>query len=243
MRLTCPECGAEISAENTNMKEMTAICDECNAFFRFDTANRKRRKVPQPARLAVEETPERLSMNYRRVLTEEERGIAIGNGVFALVLPFILLTAINGGAPLLILLLFALWVLVSWYVQIAMMFNKTTITADDDRLIVDNGILPWFAGVVDATFNMGDVAEIICEETEKSRQNAPVNRFYHVRAILADGNQVTLLRGMPQEYAFYIAQELNAEMKSGQVHLSTQDQDFFDDALNPPDEAIKAKSQ
>jgi uncharacterized Zn finger protein len=37
MGLKCPVCGAAIPAENINIQEMVALCDQCGHVFSFKT--------------------------------------------------------------------------------------------------------------------------------------------------------------------------------------------------------------
>ncbi len=102
-------------------------------------------------------------------------------------------------------------------------------TRDDNQVIVDNGTLPSFTGATNVTLNRHDISETICEETEESRKSASINRFYHVRARLLDGHKITILKAIPEKYAFYISQELNTITEVEQESTITHLQDIFED--------------
>jgi lysine biosynthesis protein LysW len=219
MKVTCPECGAEIAAENINVQQLVAVCGTCNTVFRFDVTDpkRKRRKVKQPARVEMIEAPDRLMLRYQRVFNEEERGLDIGGYFMVLIMTGVMIAAIVYHAPVFISVFLAFLAVFSWYAEAAMLFNRTTISLGDDRLAVDYGPLPWMTGAGKNALDLHDVTEVTYEQTDQSRETASANRYYHVRARLRDGDTVTLLKGMPQEYAFYIAQELNAMIEDGAI--------------------------
>jgi hypothetical protein len=229
MKLTCPNCGAPIAAGNINVQTMVAVCGDCDSVFAFDAADtgRKRRKVRQPGRLRLDESPDTLTMRYRRVFNQEEQGLAWGNGLFVLLLPVVLILTLYYKTPFHVPLLIALWGLFSWYVEAALLFNRTTVTVDQDRLEVDSGPLPWVTSASKIAIDREDLRDVVCEETEDSRRVAAVKRYYHVRARLHDGQALTLLKGMPQDYAFFIAQELNASARADSDPATLQD--FFED--------------
>lgn len=242
MKLACPACGTPIAAQNINVQTMVAVCEQCDSVFSFDATDtdRKRRKVRQPARLHLDDTADRLTMRYRRVFNQDEQGFAIGNGFFTVLLPIILILTLAYNASIFVSLFFALWMLVSWYGQVALLLNRTSLTMDVDRLSVTCGPLPWPTSARNTAINRHDLGDVVCEETEDSRRVAAVNRYYHVRARLLDGQKHTLLQGIPQDYAFYIAQELNAlTMDAPDLH------DFFADdaALEDHDLEIPTDAQ
>lgn len=234
MRLNCPECGAEIQAEKINVQEMVAVCGACNYVFRFDVdeAHRKRRKLKKPKRLHITETPDQLTMHYQMVSNEDEWPLTIGNAPFALLLPLAIMFTIMARMPYVVPLFFTLWAIASWYVQAAIWFNKTTIGINDERLSVESGPIPWVT-TSRGNIERQDIEEIICVETKKSQENAAVNRYFHVQVKLIDGHNINILKAMPQDYALYIAQELNAELKSNQQTSDVSRlEDFFEEDNN-----------
>ena len=234
MRLSCPECNAEIIADKINVQEMVAVCSQCNLIFHFDGADarRKHRKVRKPPDMTMVESPDRLVMGYQRVYNEGERGIATVNGLFAILLTMIVILALLDQSPVYIPI--GAWGAISWYVQATLWFNRTTVVTDDNQIVVNNGPLPSFTGAKNVTLNRHDISEIICEETEESRKSASINRFYHIRARLLDGHKITILKAMPEEYALYIAQELNTLSAGQQESTISHLQDIFnnEEAIN-----------
>ena len=244
MRLMCPECNADIAAHNINVQKMVAVCGDCDAVFRFtvDAAKRKRRKVKQPPHIQMAESPERMVLRFQRVYNQDERGLLWGDSVFALLLPVLLLVALRASAPILVVFMIAAWMAAAWYVQAALRFNQTTITRDADRLAVGYGPLPWFTGAPNLSLESQSVTEIICEQTTESRESASSTRFYHVRARRVDGDTVTILQAMPEDYAFFIAQELNTvvgdDLQATITHLQNV---FEDEALDYDEDEYEAQ--
>jgi predicted Zn finger-like uncharacterized protein len=64
VRLTCPECGAQIVSNDINLDRMVAKCAECNTVWSFDesfnSANNvqtlNRLAVPRPSNIVIEQT-------------------------------------------------------------------------------------------------------------------------------------------------------------------------------------------
>jgi hypothetical protein len=89
-------------------------------------------------------------------------------------------------------------------------FNTTHVRTDGQDVEIKNGPLPFFSS--NRRFSLGDARRIIAEETEESQKSGNFDRYYHVNVELEDGSRRTLLKGMPEEYAFYMAQVLNTTL-------------------------------
>ncbi|MBN1562288.1 MAG: hypothetical protein JXA10_00495 [Anaerolineae bacterium] len=230
MKLTCPACNAAITADQINIHDQVAVCGACHTVFRFAVPERKRkqRKVKQPPRLTVSDPPGELVMQYRRIFNEEERGMAWGNGFFALIVLPLLLVLTLIYAPVWMFGLISVWLVISWYVQAALFFNQTTISLDDEQLAIMQKPLPTFSGARNFTLNSAEIVEAFCDETEESRRAASVNRFYHVRLRQTNGDVITILKALPGEVALFIAQEINAGPDNAAAFIDEDDSDALE---------------
>jgi hypothetical protein len=212
MALNCPNCGAEIPTANINIQKTLALCDRCGHVFDFGDSiparKAKQRKVRQPERLAVREEEHRLELAYQRVFDFNEK---FGLGVLSLltiVLAFFsVMAARDPTAPPAVPVLFAALALTFAYIAAMSLFNTTRIVVDEEAVMVDRGPLR-FPINDNKTVDLDEVTDVFCEETETSKSRATLDRYYRVCVRFADGNRVALLKSLPEDYAFYIAQSL-----------------------------------
>jgi hypothetical protein len=219
MALNCPNCGAEIPAENINIQKMAALCSTCNHVFAFSADSGtgpkyKRRKLKKPRRLTLEGEGDRLEMSYTRVFDQNAYGALAGLGFAALLFTFAFFAvAFSPDAPSPVLILPGAIMAVVWYLLLVLLTTVTGITADRQSVAIKTGPLP-FPNAEDKSLDVDEISRVYCEETAGSQKNQSGNRYYRVSAELIDGTQVTLLKSLPQEYAFYIAQTLEAHLNA-----------------------------
>ena len=224
MALQCPRCGAAIPAQNINIQETLAVCSHCDHVFHFHntipTRKSEQRKVQQPGRLRVHEEENSLELSYRAPL---DKGLLAGLTfqaifllIFAVVAPILGHSLNWHGFPGLpaALGLSVVWLGMSvaiWYSIVYLLTKTTRIRIDAETLAVNTGPLPSpLKG--NQSLSRAEVTEIFCEETEWSKKRAALDRYYQVYAHLADGNRVALIESLPQDFAFYITQELSAAL-------------------------------
>jgi hypothetical protein len=216
MMVNCPYCGAAIPTENINMQRLAALCQDCGHVFEFGhdipARKAKKREIEQPPRLRTRQDENRLEMAYRWVFGPSDK-VGFGISVFlSFVLTAVFLAAMSDStAPLLVLLLFGPLMAAFWYMVVVFLSTVTRIAVDDDQLAVKSGPLPFpFYG--DKTLNRDEVARIYCEETSESKQAGGVDRYHHVWVELDGGKRLAIQKSLPEDYALYIAQQLEQFM-------------------------------
>jgi hypothetical protein len=229
MELKCPNCGETIPAANINIQKTLAVCPECSHVFNFgdDVPARKRksRKVHQPDRLQVRDDGSTLHMHYSRVYRPDDKGGIGTSALITLVMIFTLVSAAGGGAPVGLLLMLTLIALGGLYTTAALLLHGARIMADDAALLVRHGPLP-LPNFENNALQREDVVRVFADETIASKEKGTLEqRYYHVCAELANGNRVILLKGLPHDYAVYIAQELDAYWRDNDDAAALTDDD------------------
>ena len=212
MHLNCPNCGEQISADNVNIQKMVAVCSVCDTVFQFDTpqAKIKRRKVKQPSNLMLNES-ESLHMAFRTNfrLDKDESFISSAIMSFALTFVTILVTTefVVGGVPLILPLGFIIVTLCLYYWLASIVFNKTDIVMDDERITVSRQPLPTPL-IQPVEITLADVVAIRCVETATSKKEAYDTPRYRVWAETADNRQRVIVNDVTEEYAYFLAQRM-----------------------------------
>lgn len=238
MALNCPNCGAAIPAENINIQKMAALCSECSHVFAFSASasgeqKHKRRKLKKPKRLTLAGEEDRLDMSYKRVFDQNGYGALAGMGFAALVFTMgFLAILLSPDAPKGVLVVPTIFMIPFWYIIAVMLTTVTRITADRDAVAIQTGPLP-FPSTDAKSLDSDDITRVFCEETAESQNNQSSTRYYRVTAELIDGSHFTLLGSLPQEYAFYIAQTLEAHLQApdDSVVALSDDADQGDEAI------------
>ncbi len=222
MQLKCRNCGAIISAENINIQQMAAVCSECNHVFSFadDLTARKAKslKVKRPKRIHVQESTRQLELSYNRVLNQDDaKGVIPLFIVLCLTSFFFILATVTRALPL--IFVFAVLVSVFAYILAETFLNRTRVAVGDETITTWREPLPFPMPGTEFPFqtkmlNRHEAVRVFAEETVESREKGEINRYYHVCIELHDGNRAILLKSLPHDYAFYIAQRLDAYLQA-----------------------------
>ncbi len=218
--VTCPSCGARIAAEDMNLSAMAARCRACHAFVDL----RAVLPAAQSAAPAAEPLPVPLPPQFQ--VHERGRDLTIIHrwftwaypvlGVFCVFwmgfLAFWYAIALQPGTPLMMKLLPLVHVAVGvglCYVTVAGFLNRTVISIDRDHVTVRHGPLPW-PGNVDVP---GTALEQLFCTGKTVRQQRRMQTIYHVDAVLKDGRQLGLVRGLgAREQALFIEQAIERHL-------------------------------
>lgn len=216
MQVNCPNCGEKIAAENINIHKMVAVCSACDTVFPFDSPESKikRRKVKQPQQLTLRDA-ENLHMSFRTNFRLGENEAFIGSAVGSGFLTFFTLLMTNeyltDGLTPLLPLGFGLAALVMYYAVALIVFNKTYIKMDENKISVSRKPLPNILAQ-DHEVNLSGVVKIVCEETKKSKKEAYDVPRYRVLAETVDGSQKMIVNDVIEDYAYFIAQRLEERL-------------------------------
>lgn len=243
MQLICPNCGEPIPASNINIQKLAAVCPACNTVFSFDPAPAepkiKHQKVKQPPQLELRDEDDTLHMAFRTNfrLDRDEGFISSAAGsLFFTFMTFIMAGSYFAeGAPILLPISVALVTLCFYYALALIVYNRTHIGMNDERIQVTRQPIPNFMGRVHEVSLAGVVA-IRCEETAISKQKAYDTPRYRVWAELADGRQKLIVNDVTEDYAYFITQRLDERLhEEADVDVSR-----LEDAEHIHDEELEA---
>lgn len=213
MQVNCPTCGEKITAERINIQKMTAVCAACDTVFSFDLpeAKAKRRKVKQPVRLTLRDA-DTLQLEFRTNfrLDRSEAFLSTLIGAVSMAGMGILFLG-TGGVPRILPFAFLLVAAALFYGLGLIAWNRTFIEMDEDEIRVTRRPLP-------NPFNPGfevslaGVEAIRYEETAASRKEAYDTPRYRVWAETAHGSHRTIVNDVTEDYAVFIAQQLEARL-------------------------------
>ena len=213
MTLQCPNCNKEIAVENINIQEMVAMCKDCNHVFNFKgsvpSRKAKRRQLPLPNRVQVEETDGQLSIAYQRVYSGGALFGLIMSTIVSILLPLAFITILTekNNVEVVPMMMIGASVLWSWYALAMFLTTKTQITVNEDALVVKTGPLPFFIKD-DKVIQMDTITRLYREEVTDP---FPSN---NVRAELDDGDKLKVVTSLPSEHAMYIARTIDDYLQS-----------------------------
>lgn len=240
MALNCPNCGAEISAENINIQDTLALCSQCNHVFNFKGIVAPRKGKPRlgspPERLHIQEDDDHLDLRYRLVFGPGPKFGAVMATIGAVAMSLLLPNAIAQNEPTGLIMLLGFMILVFWYLLAVFLTTTTRIHLDDDALHVRSGPLP-FPIKDDKTVNASDIAQIVYKETvETMPMGMPA---HNVHAELTDGSQISVVTSLPREYAHYIARTLDERIQTtGTAEVLTPGDEFLDETNADQDDSV-----
>jgi hypothetical protein len=231
MDITCNRCGAAIGAGDVNLDNRLAKCRACNSIFDFSPQlqreepeaplARRRLPVPLPEGLAIVEDAggDREPESYRQDAAEAGK-LVISRRWFSSQLffmaffclawdSFLVFWYAHAGRAGLIAILFpvahvAVGVGLT-YRTIAGFVNRTWIVADHGTLTIRHTPLPWLGN---RTLPAEDIEQLVCKEVV-TRGSDDSSTTYTLAAVMKDGRQVDLLKGLPQaDQALFLEQRL-----------------------------------
>jgi hypothetical protein len=216
MQLTCPHCGAEITAENINIQRMAAVCSNCHTVFGFDPseARVKRRKVKQPQPITSDENGDHLELAFRTNFRLEKNQSFLISAMFSVLFTFVTLLVlfsdkfVANPVSTLVHLGFGLATLCFYYWLALVAYNKTHIEVSDEAIKVSRKPLPNFLNPAN-TINLAGVDRIRYEETPTSKKEGYDTPRYNVWADVVDGNRRLVVGDVIEDYAVFISQRLN----------------------------------
>jgi len=238
MQVICPNCGEKATAENINIQKMTAVCAACDTVFPFDLpkVKAKRRKVKPPVKFTLRDN-ESLQMefwtNFRLDRSEAFLSSLFG-GIGAMVLTLML---IGGKDTPFILPLVSLLIALALFSRLALtVVNKTHIEMDEESIKVTHKPIP---NPFDQGYEvaLAGVTVIQYEETAISKKEAFDTPRYRVWAEMADGSHRTIVNDVIEDYAIFIAQQLDERlhMDTGLDTFQVEDSRRLDDEADMRD--------
>ena len=213
MKLRCPDCGAQIPADNINLDRMVAKCQECNAVFAFgdqfggDSRSLARLPAPRPASVEVEHDGADLTFTRRwfspvmiflamfAVFWNGFMAVWFGIAIISRIWPMALFGTLHAAIGLFLA-----------YYALAGFLNSTVIRVGMGEIDVTHGPLPWFGK---RHLETASIAQLYVKEVLRHRRRGSASLTYEVHVATRDGGHVKLLSGLDSsEQALYLEQEI-----------------------------------
>lgn len=227
MRLVCIDCAESIPAENINVQDLVAVCPACDTVFRFnlDEDKPKNRKIKAPERVTVYDDA-LLYLTYNRVFDQETRGALLGIGFATFMFTVILITTTGGflanDIPMFVpLFVGTLWSL-GLYTLAMLYFTTTKIFSDGESILAQHQYLPHPLQEKDSNIAIQSIERVFIEESYSSKRRGDAERSYHIYAETYDGGRVLILKGVPENYARYIQQEISRQVEKNDNLLESR---------------------
>lgn len=225
MQLHCPRCDHPIEAEQINIQKLVALCAQCSGVFDINRprAKAKRRKAHRPPQLRQHSAdPLHLGFrtNFRLDKSERFQSSAILSGVFSLVALLMTGLFLEGEVPIFLPLMFVMMAIAAIYSLATITYNQTHIRMEDEAIHVSRAPLPSLTGA--RRIGLDGVESFTVEETTASRREGYDTPRYHVWANDADGGRRLVSGDLIEEYASYIAGQLNQRLIPDEAVSSTR---------------------
>lgn len=217
MRLSCIECGKTIPAGNINVQEMIAVCSDCDTVFRFELSDDKpkRRKMKAPERMIVHEDAP-LHLSFSRVFGQEARSGLFGISFATFIFTVIVITTVGGflagDIPIFVPLLIGLLWSAGLYTVASLFFNTVTILNDGNQIRASHHPLPHPLQERDVAIDITAIQRIYLEQSYTSKRTGAAEKSFHIYIETFDGTRLVLLKGVPENYAMYIVQQINTQL-------------------------------
>lgn len=222
MKLTCPKCANEISAQNMNLDRMVAKCSHCDSVFSFAdyfgaSAAKTKIDAPRPDKLSVENWGGGLILRWPwfnwtfillTVFALFWNGIvfsmvgaslfSMGDGNFMPLFPFICFPHFWVGLALI-------------YYVLAGYINKTTVRVDHSQLTVRHGPIPWWGN---KTIDTAEIVQLYTKQNlGRSHRNSGWASNFELHAVMKQGKHQKILSGLESsEYALFAEQVIEAHL-------------------------------
>jgi hypothetical protein len=214
VKLNCPECGAEIPADNINLDRMVAKCRECNTVFGFGdqfgatggTPSQVRLAVPRPASLHIEQDGAELRLTRRwfsptyiflgifAIFWNGFMAVWFGIAIISRMWPMALFGSIHAAIGLFIA-----------YVAVAGLVNSTLVRIGMGEIEVSHSPLPWRGN---RRIETAGIAQLYSKEVSY-RSRRRTTQSYEIHAATGDGRDIKLLSALEtSEQALYLEQEI-----------------------------------
>ena len=228
----CPRCGSTVASEDVTLNEMLARCRPCSALFTLTRVQdgkeggpaewRGPAAGPLPERFRLSQANGKLSITWRWFNPAFIILLLFGLPCCALVVAF-LLPSDEGPAPWFVypfMLPFAVLGVGSVYLAIAILINRTRVSAGHDRLTIRHGPLPWVGNL---TVTPAEIEGMYCNERLlRSRRPAgrpwiatPVRYQYSICLVTRGSRNWSLVWSLDQkEPALYLLRLLEEYLGS-----------------------------
>lgn len=218
MKIICPACNREVSAQDIELTQRIAKCAGCNNIFSFSDksfdrvpAVRERPQIELPSRFRIQNGPEGI-MIVRRWLGPEAFFLlffaVFWNGIVGVFVVSIM--AAGSWLGLMPLSLHLLAGLAVGYAAMTMFLNSTVITIGYDAIRVEHGPLPVPGRRM---VPRAEIRQLYSDERISHSKNGQTVR-YGVKVLLKNEREIDLIDGLAhREEALFVEQQIERHLK------------------------------
>ena len=213
MRLQCPNCNADIKAEDININRLIAKCSACNTVFEFEKKvreqPRERPEIVMPQGIEAYHLLSELNIEikWRQSFSSFLAFFTIfWNGIVFIFVAAAIITGTYGmllGVSIHLLVGLALL-----YYMLTVMVNTTFITANSYRLLIEHRPLklPFYKN---KDIPVGEIDQLHVERYVASTTNGKPNHAFGLYLLKTNGEKIRLLKGLRNpDQARYVEQEI-----------------------------------
>lgn len=213
-QLLCPNCGADILAEDINIHQLVAKCHACNHVFQFDAKlaapGRHRSEILLPPGIEAYSLLSELNIeiNWRKI---GGLGFFLFFTIFwnAIVLPFAFFAILSGNLMILLFLSLHLTVGIGMlYYVIAHLVNTTYINVTRRYITIEHKPVRWLFSP-NRSLHCNEVKQLFVTRYVASTTNGQPNHAFKVTAIMQSDENIELIKGLRTiDQARYIEQQV-----------------------------------
>jgi len=213
-KISCTDCGEEVSVKNIDLKDKIGKCENCNTVFSFQNeklAKPRRQEIFQPEGIEVYDYPDSMDILFKwRKVSKPHWFIVFFTILWNLILfPFVIGIVSTGSYWGLLPLGFHLLAGAGLGIYVLRKFlNSTSISANADLLSIISGPinLPWSK---DKHIQSDDINQIYVKRYSNTKVNGRPIYHFDVRAVTVNDGDISLVKGINNvRKAQYIEQEL-----------------------------------
>jgi len=214
LALKCTNCGHNITGDEVNINSTLAKCSNCQnvMFLEDDTffgGVRGRPEMIIPEGTEIINTPSSLDIQVKW----SKSGGGFNFMTFftvawnLMLLPFAIALIASGNfgglLPMAAHLAVGLGLL---YHTMKMFINYSDVYITDDRITIEQKPLSWFSK--DISISTRDVKQLFVSRYVSSTTNGQANYAYGLHAVLKNGKNIKLIKGLNKETQLYLEQEI-----------------------------------
>lgn len=211
LSVKCPGCGEAIEAEDINIHQNLAKCRECKVLYQLNEAipfrNKPEQFMPKGVDVLHLSNELDIEISWRRSL----KTFMVMFTIFWNSIVFIVAAGAIISGEYLPLLFMSFHILIGvglLYHQLTLIFNKTNIIIDDERMSIEHYPLklPFYPN---RNIRTDSIKQLFVEKYVQSTTNDVPNYAYTVSGLLDDGKKIKFIKGLAHlDQARYIEQEI-----------------------------------
>ena len=217
LHVKCTECGNDIPAQDVNITETLAKCNDCNNIFQFDEEifpewTRRKPEMFIPEGTEVLKLPSELDIQFDWLRSQSKAGLGFQT-FFTLawnlmLLPFVLSAVKSGQFEVLLFSAIHIMVGLGFMVNLLSTFiNKTNISVTKRFIQIKQKPIPSFLKK-SVKIPTGDVKQLYVTRYVSSTTNGVANHAYALYVITKNGRKHQIVKGMNKESSLYLEQEI-----------------------------------